>query len=142
MGVGIFSDKKHQPTDAEVLEAIGPRLAIWQELADYIRSHYAVQEDFRFLYGRNYGWTLRFRIKSRFLASLYPTQGGFTAHVNLSPEAVEKALGMNLGQNAQQAIARAHPYPEGRWVFVPVESEEDARDIHQLLALRVGMRHR
>jgi hypothetical protein len=53
---------------------------------------------------------------------------------------VEKTLKMNLGQNVQQAIARPHPYPEGRWLFIPVESEKDAQDILGLLALRVEAR--
>jgi hypothetical protein len=53
---------------------------------------------------------------------------------------VEKALNMNLGKSVQQAIARAHPYPEGRWLFIPVESEKDAQDIRNLLVLRVEAR--
>ena len=97
----------------------------------------ALIKNFKFLYGKTYGWALRFRIKGQVLTSLYPTQGGFTAQVNLSPEAVEQAQGMGLGRNVQQAIERANPYPEGRWLFIPVESEEDVRDVQRLLTLRV-----
>jgi hypothetical protein len=137
MSFGVFTDKKHHPSEVEVVEAIGPLHPIWQELVCFVRAKYPVQEDFKFMYGKNYGWALRFRIKTQLLVNLYPVKGCFTAQVNLSPEAVEKALAMNLGQNAQQAIARAHPYPEGRWVFTPVESAKDAQDIQSLLALRV-----
>jgi hypothetical protein len=56
----------------------------------------------------------------------------------LSSDAIEKAQGMKLSKNVQQAIARAHPYPEGRWLFISVESEKDLRDIQRLVALRVG----
>jgi len=138
MSVGVFTDKKHPPTEAEVLTAIGPRLAVWQELIRFIREKYPVQEDFKFMYGKNYGWAFRFRIKGQFLTSLYPAAGGFAVQVNLSPQAVEQALSLQPGKNVQQAIARAHPYPEGRWLFIPVESEEDAADIRQLLALRAA----
>ena len=137
MSVGVFTDKKHQPTDDEVLAAIGSRLPLWQELVRHIRAEYPAEEDFRFLYGKSYGWALRFRIKGQLLTSLYPTQGGFTAQVNLGPAAVEQAQGMKLGENVQQAIARAHPYPEGRWLFIPVESEQDLQNMVRLLALRV-----
>ena len=137
MGVGVFTDRKHQPTDAETLAAIGPRLPLWQELVRHIRAEYPVQEDFRFLYGKNYGWALRFRIKGQLLTSLYPAEGGFTAQVNLSPVAIEQVQGLKLGENVQQAIARAHPYPEGRWLFIPVESEQDLQDVVRLLGLRV-----
>jgi hypothetical protein len=136
MSVGIFTERKHQPTDAEIRQAIGPKLSLWQTLLRFIRDQYPVQEDFKFLYGKNYGWARRFRIKGQLLTSLYPTNGGFTAQVNLSSEAVEKAQGMKLGKNVQQAIERAHAYPEGRWLFIPVESEKDLRDIQRLLALR------
>ncbi len=137
MGIGLFTDKGHQPTDAQVLEAIGPQLPLWRALVNFVQDQYPVQEDFRFLYGKNYGWALRFRLKGKPLVSLYPTQGGFTAQVILSPEAIEKAQSMKLSKNVQQAIARAHPYPEGRWLFISVESEKDMRDIQRLVALRV-----
>ena len=141
MSIGVFTDKQHQPADAKVLEAIGSQLPLWQELVRFIRETYPAQEDFKFLYGKTYGWALRFRIKGQVLTSLYPTQGGFTAQVNLSPEAVAQAQSMELGHNVQQAIERANPYPEGRWLFIPVESEEDVRDVQRLLALRVETKH-
>ena len=137
MGIGLFTDKGHQPTESQVLEAIGPKLPLWHALVRFVREQYPVQEDFKFLYGRNYGWALRFRIKGKLLVSLYPTQGGFTAQINLSSAAIEKAQSMKLSKNVQQAMARAHPYPEGRWLFIPVESEQDMRDIQRLMALRV-----
>jgi hypothetical protein len=136
MSIGLFTDKKRQPADAEVLEAIGARWPLWQELVRLIRETYPAQEDFKFLYGKTYGWALRFRIKGQVLTSLYPTQGGFTVQVNLSPEAVKQAQAMGLGHAVQEAIERANPYPEGRWLFVAVESGEDVRDVQRLLALR------
>jgi hypothetical protein len=136
MSIGIFTDKNRQPTDTEIFEAIGPMLPAWRVLVKFIRENYSAQEDFKFLYGKKYGWALRFRIKGKLLTSLYPTQNGFTAQINLSPAAIEQTERMKLGKNVQQAIERAHPYPEGRWLFVPVESENDIRDIQHLLTLR------
>jgi hypothetical protein len=137
MGVGLFADKNHRPTEAEILKAIGPRLSIWHELTHFIREKYSVQEEFKFLYGDKYGWGLRFSTKGKLLVSLYPVQGGFTVQIILRPEAVQKAQSLKVGKNVRKAIARAKPWPEGRWLFVPVESEKDLRDVQQLLALRV-----
>ena len=141
MSIGIFIEKKHQPTDPEIRQAIDPRISLWEALIDFIRNKYPVQEDFKFLYGKNYGWARRFRIKGQLLTSLYPVEGGFTAQINLSPTAIEKAQNMKLGKNVQMAIERAHPYPEGRWLFIPVESEKDIQDVQRLLALRVEDKH-
>jgi hypothetical protein len=136
MSVGIFTERKHHPTDEEIDAVIGPGLPLWQALNQFVRDTYPVEADFRFLYGRNYGWAWRYRIRKQLLTSLFPAANCFKAQVNLSPEAVETALGMKLGRNARQAIEGAHPYPEGRWVFIPVESEKDLKDVQRLLALR------
>ncbi|HEU0292505.1 MAG TPA: DUF3788 family protein [Anaerolineales bacterium] len=140
MSVGVFSDKKHQPSEAEIHDAIGSKFSIWRDLIQFIRGKYAVEEDFRFLYGKNYGWGWRFRVKGQLLTSLYPRKEGFAAQVNLSPAAIERAKQMKLGRNVQQAIAAAHPYPEGRWLFIIVETRDDLKDIQQLLALRAEAR--
>jgi hypothetical protein len=140
MSIGAFTDKNHQPTDTEVCEAIGPMLQAWQGLVQFIRENYPVQEDFKFMYGEKYGWASRFRTSGKLLTSLYPTQNGFTAQVILNPAAIEQAQRMKLGKNARQAIAKAHPYPEGRWLFVPIESENDIRDIRRLLVLKRAIR--
>lgn len=141
MSIGLFTDKKHQPTDSEVAEAVGAMLPTWHALIQFIRDHYPSQEDFAFLYGKNYGWARRFRIKGKLLTSLFPTQGGFTVQINLGPEAIETVRQWNPGKNVLQAIERARPYPEGRWLFIPVESEEDIREIRRLLALRAETKH-
>jgi hypothetical protein len=137
MSVGVFTDKEHQPTNAEIVEAVGHRLSTWRELIRFIREKYRVQEEFKFLYGPKYGWGLRFSTKGKLLVSLYPVQGGFTAQIILRPEAVEKAQSMKVGRNVRKAIARAKPWPRERWLFIPVKSEKDFQDIQRLLALRV-----
>jgi hypothetical protein len=136
MSIGAFTDKKQQPTEEEIFAMIGSRLPLWGELIQFIRESYPADEDFTFLYGKKYGWALRFRIRRQLLTSLYPTAGGFTAQVNLSPEAIEQALAMQPGKNVLAAIDRAHPYPEGRWLFIPIELADDIHDIKRLLALR------
>lgn len=140
MAIGIFTDKKHRPTKAEILKTIGPKLSTWEKLIDLIREKYPIQEDFKFLYGKNYGWTLRFQIKGKVLISLYPAKGGFTAQINLNPDAIKKAQSLKLGKNVRETIEQAHPYPEGRWLFIAVKSVKDLQDIQQLLALRVGIK--
>jgi hypothetical protein len=137
MSIGAFTDKKRQPTEEEIRKTVGSKLAIWQELIQYIRTNYPSNEDFKFLYGKRYGWALRFRIRGQLLTSLYPNVEGFTVQVNLNPAAIDQAQRMNLGENVQTAIERANPYPEGRWLFVPVGSADDMKDIQRLLALRV-----
>ena len=137
MSIGAFVDKKQQPSESEIRQVLGSKLIVWQELVQYIREHYPSDEDFKFLYGKKYGWALRFRKRGQLLTSLYPTVGGFTVQINLGPAAIDRTQNMELGENVREVIEKATPYSEGRWLFIPVKSEEDVRDIHQLIALRV-----
>jgi len=136
MSVSYFADKTHQPIDAEICEAIGSLYPTWQVLLQWIRGQYTAHEEFKFLYGKSYGWGLKFTVKSSLLTALYPGNGNFTVQIILKPEAIEAVQGMKLGKNSVQAIKRANPYPEGRWLFIPVESQADLEDIQHLITLR------
>jgi hypothetical protein len=137
MSVGVFTDKAHAPTAEQISEAIGSRRAAWEEILQVIWEGYSHQKDWRF-YGKNYGWALRFRKSGKALASLYPAEGGFTIQLILSQADVDKTRGLKLGKHVRHIIEQAHPFPEGRWVFIPVRSGQDLRDVRQLLALKCG----
>lgn len=92
------------------------------------------------MYGKNYGWALRFRFHGKFLTSLFPTKGGMTVQINLSTQAVEQALKMDLQPDNVKVISRAHPYPEGRWCFIPVWTPQELEDIKQLIQIRAVTR--
>ncbi len=136
MSIGAFTDKQHEPTESDIHETIGLKLPLWDELICHIKDTYTPAEDFAFLYGKNYGWGWRFRTKGKLLTAFYPSSGGFTVQIILSPEDIETVQAMDAGKNVQQAIERANPYPEGRWLFIPVESPVDLVDIRRLLELR------
>jgi len=135
MSIGAFTDKQHQPTMDAVLDSIGAGRPAWESLDQYISENFRVQRDLRF-YGKNYGWAVRVRKGGKALLSLYPRQDGFTVQIVLDESAVQSALRLKLGKNTRRAIEAAHPYPEGRWLFIAVESAKDVTDIKHLLDLK------
>jgi hypothetical protein len=137
MSISAFTDKQHEPSQTEIQEVIGIRLSLWDELSCYIKETYAPTEDFSYLYGKNYGWGLRFRVKGKLLTALYPSNGVFIVQIILSSKDIETVQSMNTEKNIRLAIENANPYPEGRWLFIPVESLTDIQDIQQVLELKV-----
>jgi len=137
MGVGAFTDKTHQPTETEMLAALGPRADAWAEVVRCLREDYRAAADVRF-YGKSYGWALRFRKRGKALVSLYPGEGGFTAQIIVSEAQIAQALATGMGESVRRAIAAANPYPEGRWLFIRVDSSADLADLRRLLALKAG----
>jgi hypothetical protein len=132
MAIGAFTDKLHQPTGEEIHAAIGSKRQLWENLASFIWNNYRLPSDAAF-YGKKYGWALRFRKAGKAWLSLYPGQESFTAQIITSQEQTEKALASRLSKKAIRIIEDAHPYPEGRWLFIKVESEQDLNDVKLLL---------
>lgn len=112
MSWGKFTDKKRRPSEFEIEEAIAPQRAAWVELTHFVREKYAPLEEWKYLYGKNYGWALRFLNKKQLLINLYPSEGTFTVQVNLSEPAVQQALHGELGAHVRQVIEAAHPCPK------------------------------
>jgi hypothetical protein len=137
MSIGIFTDKNHPPTMKQILTALGDKRSAWEEFVAFVRAKYPSQEEFKF-YGKNYGWALRFRKGGKSLLSLYPSQDGFIVQVILSEAAVQATRDLKLGRCVRQVIEGAHPYPEGRWLYVPIKSQKDMKDVQQLLAVKLG----
>lgn len=137
MSTGAFTDRNRKPTDAEIAKVIGRMAQSWHALIRHIRATFQPHEEFKFCYGKKYGWALQFRAKGALLATLYPSSDGFTAQIILSSAALERTTGLKLGESARQAIAKAKPYPEGKWLFVPVHSERELQDVQNLLALKM-----
>ena len=135
MPIGTFTNKENKPTMTEILVAIGSKRPLWENLTSFIADSYRLKSDFAF-YGKNYGWALRFRKAGKALLSLYPGQESFTAQIIVSQAQVEKALSSGLSKKVSKIIEDAHPYPEGRWLFLKVESEQDLNDVKQLLAVK------
>ncbi len=137
MSIGVFTDKANQPTREAMLQAVGASRLAWERLEQFVTQSYRVKTDFSF-YGKNYGWALRFRKGGKALLSLYPRKDGFTVQVVLGEAQVQEALQRGLGQNARRAIESATPFAEGRWLFIPIDSDEDVEDVIRLLKLKTG----
>jgi len=136
MSYSAFADRRREPTAIEILELLGPMAKAWEAFGQHLRETYAVQEDLKFMYGMKYGWALRFRRRGNLLTALYPASGAFVVQVILGGAALEQAECSELGKHARQAIEAAKPYPEGKWLFVRVDSRTDIQDARKLVALK------
>ena len=138
MSIGIFTEKHRRPKAPEILATVGPALERWNELTDWIVETFPAQHELKFMYGSKYGWARRFEVHGTLLTALYPVRNGFTAQLILNRTALEQASLLRLGKNAQLAMEQAHLYTEGKWLFIPVESNRDMENIKRLLTVKIG----
>lgn len=141
MSFSIFSDKDHQPTEQEVSQALGSIQPCWERLVQYISDNYQMPGELIFG-GKNYGWVFRYRKSGKTLVCLYPQQEFFVSQIVLGKVHAEQALELNLGENVQQVLEDTPQLHDGRWLFIQVRSEEDVKDIEQLLQVKKPLRRR
>jgi hypothetical protein len=137
MSVGDFTNKAKEPPPTEIAAALGSKLALWEEMLAWFQERRGVKTDLHF-YGVSYGWALRVRSGGRALLSLYPGHEHITAQMILPLHLTDAALALALGPDARGAILAANPYAEGRWLFVPLDGEQQVQDLRRLLELKLG----
>ena len=128
-------DKDHQPTDREILEAIGDT-APWLEFRQYLESYYDFAPELVY-YGKH-GWTIRYRKSGKTLCSLFPEKGAFTVLVVLGKREAEKALSMinQFNANVRKVLDDAKQLQDGRWLWIRVRKQSDIDSIKVLLKLK------
>ena len=135
MTIGLFADKEYQPTETAVLEALGTKRSLWEELTQFIADNYPIPGEWNFG-GKNYGWNLWYRKSGKTLVTLYPQDRYFVAQIVLGKDQVEQALALKLGKNVGTVLAETPQLHDGRWLFIKVKTKRDVADVQQLLQIK------
>ncbi len=133
-----FLDRGREPTRAAVGSVLGPAREAWDDLEKHLLQTYRLGAAFHFMYGERYGWALRLHRGGRLFAALYPSEGKVTVQVILNRAQVAAAPTLGLSPRIITVLSAAKDYPEGRWLFVPVDSVAAAHELRPLLALKAS----
>lgn len=136
MSVGAFLDTAAPPARAELERALGPALARWDRLVGWMGATYGLAGEPLF-FGRDSGWSLRFRRSGRALLTLTPMDdGSVRALVVIGPSAWEAITAEPLSPPVRAAWEAAHPYPDGRWLWLSLADDAVVADVERLVALK------
>jgi hypothetical protein len=133
---GLLLDPTTAPTARELAASLGSTRPLWDRLVSWMLETYGLTGEPLFT-TREDGWALRFRRSGRALLTLQPlADGRFKALVVLGPSVWDQVAGVGLGSVVKAAWDGAHPYPDGRWLFLAVDDDETVDDIERLIALK------
>lgn len=133
-----FVGRKQQPTEEEVLAALGPSATLWKELEVWLADEQGIVNHEWKSSSPKYGWSLRFKRKDRTVVHLAPCARCFRAAFILGNEAVKSALHSDLPRNVVKAIESAPHYPEGTGVRLTVKSARDLAAIRKLARIKLA----
>ena len=137
MDKGYFTDYSHQPSQEEIRLALGSSYPLWERLIRFINTNYQIVGEFSSWGPAKSGWGLRYRRKGRALVALYPQKERIMAQVVLGKAQAETALSLSLGEKVSKLLQEAPQLRDGRWLSIPVLTEEDADDVEQLLLVKM-----
>ena len=79
----FFVDRAQEPSHASLRKILAGARAAWDDLEAHLAETYALNGSFHFMYGKKYGWALRFRQGARLVLAMYPNEGRLTVQVIL-----------------------------------------------------------
>ncbi len=119
-----------------MLAVTGSMRPLWEEIIDFLDENYRVKRELKF-YGKSYGWMVQYRHAGKLLMSAYPKLNGLAVQLILSESQLETTHEMRLAARTREDIASADRYPEGCWMLLEVQSEQDVADIRQLVLMKL-----
>jgi hypothetical protein len=133
-----FTEKSLPPKMEFIEKELQSSFSHWQSLTVFIRATCKTTEELRFLYGKDYGWALRFQSGNKLLCALFPNKGYFVTLLIVSQAQLKQIQGMKVSNNIQSAIESANSYREGKWLFIRSEAKEDIKGIRVLVEMKLA----
>jgi hypothetical protein len=131
-----YVDKSICPTEEEIRKNAGdPEL--WISLKNYLKTSYEIIPEYVF-YGKNYGWTVRYRKNRKTLCSLFPEYGAFSVLIVLGKKEVEKAMVIadTFSGKVRDVLMNTEQLHDGRWLWIRPGSQAELNDIIEILKLK------
>ena len=132
-----FTKRRQHPSPEEVRVALGPAYRLWERLTGTVETVYGATGSWSIWGPAGFGWGLRYKSRGRALVALYPQEGWIIAQVVLGTAEAERAMGLELGQQASRVLREAPQLRDGRWLSLPVRDDADAGDVEQLLLAKM-----
>lgn len=134
-----FIGKAETPTHAELAEALGPKVKLWDEFIQWMSEKEGVSEqEWKGVVVKKYGWSLRLKKKGRNIIYLSPGKDCFMTSFVLSDKALQQAKTARLPKSVQEALAAAPRYPEGNGLRLLVDREANLAAVRKITAIKLA----
>ena len=138
MFANAFINQPQQPTEAELIAALGPAKGVWDQLLSDLASEHGVKGYEWKCHSPKWGWSLRVKRKERTVVWLSPSEGRFTVLFILGDQAMQAARQTRFSQRVLKAMNDAQKWPEGTGIRLAVKSSRDIGALKKLAAIKIA----
>ena len=129
-------NKQETPTFDDLIRYSGESGFLWLALDKYMKEKYNASKQIRFPYGKDYGWSVKYSVKSKHICDVFAENGSFTALFQVSSKAVDTIYD-ELGTYAKDVWAEKSPCASGGWIEFRVLNEEQLQDLEKIINAKV-----
>jgi hypothetical protein len=134
-----FIGHPHQPSEPEILAALGLSADAWTQFIEWIAQEHGVTgHEWKSFNAAKYGWSLRLKQKARNIVYLGPCAGSFQVSFVLGDKAMNAARRANFPKAVAHVIATAPHYAEGTGLRLIVKTSKDLPAIRTLAAIKLA----
>jgi len=132
-----FVGRRDKPSSQEVIAALGPSAAPWNELLTWMTEHKVDVQEWK-SYSPKYGWSLQVKLKKRTIVHLSPCVGSFRAAIILGDRAVAAAKNGKLPKSVMDLIDAAPRYPEGTGVRFEIKNSRQLSAVRKIAEIKLA----
>ena len=130
-------NKQEVPTFDDMLNYCGESRELWIALEKYLEDELNASNLIRFPYGKNYGWSKKYYVKSKHICDVFAENGAFTAFFRLKNVAMEN-IDNNLSDYTKEIWKNKYPCGDGGWIRYRVLKAEHLEDLKKLLCIKMN----
>ena len=132
-------NKQKIPTFDDLIHYSGDMGPLWLELDKRMEEKYNAAKQIRFPYGKEYGWSVKYSIKSKHICDVFAENGAFTALFQVSDKAMDTIYD-ELGAYAKDVWADKFPCASGGWIEFRVLNKERLCDLEKIIYAKATVR--
>ncbi|MCL2563660.1 MAG: DUF3788 domain-containing protein [Oscillospiraceae bacterium] len=132
-------NKQEVPTFDDLIRCSGASGDLWLALDEHMTTAYNAAKQIRFPYGKDYGWSAKYSVKSKHICDIFAENGACTALFQVSTKAMETVLD-ELGTYAKQVWADKSPCASGGWIEFRALDEAQMQDLKKIIHAKVTVR--
>ena len=132
-------NKQEIPTFEDLIAYCGERGALWRALDQHMENSYKATRQIRFPYGKDYGWSAKYSVKSKHICDIFAENGAFTALFQVATAAIESIYG-ELDDYAKAIWADASPCASGGWISFRVLDQTQLEMLEKIIHAKVTVR--
>ena len=132
-------NKQEVPTFDDLIRHSGANGPLWLTLDKHMEDEYKASKLIRFPYGKDYGWSVKYSVKSKHICDVFAENGAFAALFQVSDKAVDTVYN-ELGEYAKEIWADKSPCASGGWIEFRVLNEEQLQDLMKIIHAKVTIR--